>query len=149
MLLRLKAGVDTTHVALLFIALPWQLRSPSSCKRRGFLRDCESCNMPGSEEPYSELAPHYARMRAEVEGLMACCRAAGLVVTGALGGAISIDAAAAIAAAVPNTVEGVAATIRLQCTASSLMLPSWQLLAKAIDLGSRHLHALPGDAPMR
>ena len=38
---------------------------------------------------------------------MASCRAAGLVVTGALGGAVSIDAAAAIAAAVPSTVEGV------------------------------------------
>ena len=37
---------------------------------------------------------------------MAQCRAAGLVVTGDLGGAVSVDAAAAIAAAVPNTVEG-------------------------------------------
>ena len=52
------------------------------------------------------MIPHYARLRAEVEVLMAQCRAAGLVVTGDLGGAVSIDTAAAIAAAVPNTVEG-------------------------------------------
>ena len=60
----------------------------------------------GSAEPYAELAPSYARLRAEVENLMVQCRAAGLVVTGDLGGAVSVDAAAAIAAAVPNTVEG-------------------------------------------
>ena len=64
------------------------------------------CFDAGSVEPYTELGPWYARLRAEVEALMAQCRAAGLVVTGDLGGAVSVDAAAAIAAAVPNTVEG-------------------------------------------
>lgn len=60
----------------------------------------------GSAEPYSELAPHYARLRAETEALMQHCRAAGLLVSGALAAALTADAAASIAAAVPATVPG-------------------------------------------
>lgn len=66
----------------------------------------------GSAEPYSELAPHYAQLRAETEALVQRCLAAGLLVTGGLGAALTADAAASIAAAVPATVPGL---IRMQC----------------------------------
>lgn len=61
---------------------------------------------PGSAEPYSELGPLYARLRAETESLMQHCRAAGLVVTGALTAGLTVEAASSIAAAVPATVPG-------------------------------------------
>ncbi len=55
---------------------------------------------------------------------MVQCRAAGLVVTGDLGGAVSVDAAAAIAAAVPNTVEGATGLqARLWCIACEAGIP--------------------------
>ena len=52
------------------------------------------------------MTPHYARLRAETEGLMQACRAAGLLVSGELGAGLTAAAAAGIAAAVPATLPG-------------------------------------------
>ena len=82
-------------------ALPWcaTSRSKDSNTHHIFV-------FPGSAEPYSELGPLYTRLRAETESLMQHCRAAGLVVTGALTAGLTVEAASAIAAAVPATVPG-------------------------------------------
>ena len=105
-----------------------------------------ACLLSGSTAPYSELAPHYAQLRTDTEALMQHCRVAGLLVTGALAAGLTAEAAANIAAAVPNTVPGL-----VECTPGLGIIdgaqdPVLSVLQPLLDIYDSHV-SLPSHIP--